>query len=144
MLHAGVLDLISTTKINAKLIEYEKSRLPTTPYRRLSPWDDNTTKCLGGSGPEYKDSGLSLMEKASMAYGFQFFEWQWQKIYGFHSLFLAFSSIFLGEGGHLSFGVFADIRSTRQNKQMAKITRQLLVWPGMAWPMISRRWQSAF
>jgi len=96
MLHAGVLDLISTTKINAKLIEYEKSRLPTTPYRRLSPWDDNTTKCLGGSGPEYKDSGLSLMEKASMAYGFQFFEWQWQKIYGFHSLFLAFSSIFLG------------------------------------------------
>jgi len=27
--------------------------------------------------PEYKDTGvLSLMEKASMAYGFEFFEWQ--------------------------------------------------------------------
>lgn len=62
--------------------------------------------------------------------------------------FILYSSHFppssSGEGGHLSFGVFADIRSTRQNKQMAKITRQLLVWPGMAWPMISRRWQSAF
>jgi len=53
--------------------------------------------------PEYKDTGvLSLMEKASMAYGFEFFEWEWQKIYGFHSLFLLAT-------GHLSFRVFADI-----------------------------------